>query len=108
MSQLPDLRFLLSITSENAGSDLLVTLVDADHATHPGVPGISSTAPLAVRREVARSRARMFPDRPDLIIEAGGHVVAVVEVKLLTGLGDSAALRIRGRDEGHEVDRRLS
>ncbi len=88
MSDLPDLRFLLSINSENAWSDLLATLMDADQATTRRCLGIVSEAPLSIRREVAKSRARKLSDRPDLVIEAAGRTVAIVEVKLLAGLGD--------------------
>lgn len=85
---LPNLHFLLSINSENAWSDLLATLMDADQAATRRCLGIVSEAPLSIRREVAKSRARKLSDRPDLVIEAAGRTVAIVEVKLLAGLGD--------------------
>jgi hypothetical protein len=87
MTTLLDLRFLLSINSENAWSDLLATLMDADQATTRRVLGISGGDPLTVRREVAKSRARNLSDRPDLVIGSGGRTAAVIEVKLLAGLG---------------------
>lgn len=88
MTALPDLRFLLSINSENAWSDLLATLMDADQATTRRSLGIAGDGPLVIRREVAKSRSRKLSDRPDLVIEAGGRTAAVIEVKLLAGLGD--------------------
>ncbi|MER5519912.1 PD-(D/E)XK nuclease family protein [Streptomyces sp. NPDC002763] len=87
MSSLPDLRFLLSINSENAWSDLLATLMNADQAITRSVLGIEAVGPLQIRREVSKSRGRKVSDRPDLVVEANGQVVAVVEVKLLAGLG---------------------
>ncbi|MFH9193030.1 PD-(D/E)XK nuclease family protein [Streptomyces globisporus] len=87
MSSLPDLRFLLSINSENAWSDLLATLMNADQAITRSVLGIDAVGPLQIRREVSKSRGRKASDRPDLVVEAKGQVVAVVEVKLLAGLG---------------------
>ncbi|MCX5039891.1 PD-(D/E)XK nuclease family protein [Streptomyces coelicoflavus] len=87
MSSLPDLRFLLSINSENAWSDLLATLMIADQAITRSVLGINVDSPLQIRREVSKSRGRKASDRPDLVVQANGQVVAVVEVKLLAGLG---------------------
>jgi hypothetical protein len=40
VSSLPDLRLLLSINSENAWSDLLATLMNADQAITRSVLGI--------------------------------------------------------------------
>ncbi|MFC8620638.1 PD-(D/E)XK nuclease family protein [Streptomyces anulatus] len=87
MSSLPDLRFLLSINRENAWSDLLATLMNADQAITRSVLGIDAVGPLQIRREVSKSRGRKASDRPDLVVEANDQVVAVVEVKLLAGLG---------------------
>lgn len=86
MAQL-DLRFLLSINSENAWSDLLATLMQADPATTRSLLSIDGDLPLTVRREVAKSRGLKTSDRPDLVVESGGRVLAVIEVKLLAGLG---------------------
>lgn len=69
MSSLPDLRFLLSINSENAWSDLLATLMNADQAITRSVLGIEAVGPLQVRREVSKSRGRKASDRPDLVVE---------------------------------------
>lgn len=88
MSGSLDLRFLLSINSENAWSDLLATLMTADAVTTREVLGIDGNGPLVIRREVSKSRGRRLSDRPDLVVEAEGRTVAVVEVKLLAGLGD--------------------
>ncbi|WP_405456441.1 PD-(D/E)XK nuclease family protein [Streptomyces sp. NBC_00101] len=87
MSSLPDLRFLLSINSENAWSDLLATLMIADQAITRSVLGINVDGPLQIRREVSKSRGRKASDRPDLVVQVNGQVVAVVEVKLLASLG---------------------
>lgn len=86
MAQL-DLRFLLSINSENGWSDLLATLLEADPVTTRGLLGLEANVPLTVRREVAKSRGRKASDRPDLIVESDGRIIAVIEVKLLAGLG---------------------
>ncbi|WP_433890492.1 PD-(D/E)XK nuclease family protein [Streptomyces sp. CA-111067] len=88
MTATPNLRYLLSINSENAWSDLLATLMDADQMTTRHSLGIAGDAPLVIRREVAKSRARKLSDRPDLVVESDGRTVAVIEVKLLAGLGD--------------------
>lgn len=82
-----DLRFLLSINSENGWSDLLATLLDADPVTTRRLLNIEADVPLTVRREVAKPRGRKASDRPDLIVESGGRILAVIEVKLLAGLG---------------------
>lgn len=82
-----DLRFLLSINSENAWSDLLATLMEADQVTTRSALGIDGDSPLRIRREVAKSRGRKTSDRPDLVVESLGRTVAVIEVKLLAGLG---------------------
>jgi len=84
----PDLRFLLSINSENAWSDLLATLMETDQATTRSVLGLRCDGGFIVRREVSRSRTRGTSDRPDLVVESGGRTVAIIEVKLLAGLGD--------------------
>ena len=83
MSDPPDLRFLLSINSENAWSNLLATLMTADPGTTAAVLGIDGTIPFVVRREVSKSRGRKASDRPDLIVESSGRTIAVLEVKLL-------------------------
>ena len=86
MSDPPDLRFLLSINSESAWSNLLATLMTADPGTTAAVLGIDGTTPFVVRREVSKSRGRKASDRPDLIVESSGRTIAVIEVKLLAGL----------------------
>lgn len=83
-----NLRHLLSINSENAWSDLLATLMDADQTTTRQSLGIAGAAPLVIRREVAKPRARKLSDRPDLVVESAGRTVAVMEVKLLAELGN--------------------
>ena len=50
MRSLPDLRFLLSINSENAWSDLLATLMNADQAITRSVLGINADGPLQIHR----------------------------------------------------------
>lgn len=60
----------------------------ADADTTRGVLGIDGKGPLVIRREVSKSRGRRLSDRPDLIVDAEGRTVAVIEVKLLAGLGD--------------------
>ena len=61
--------------------------MNADQAITRSVLGIDAVGLLQIRREVSKSRGRKASDRPDLVVEANGQVVAVVEVKLLAGLG---------------------
>lgn len=82
-----DLSFLLPLSNENAWSDLLATLMTADESTTRRTLGIADGAPLVVRREVSKARGDRRADRPDVVVEAGGRVVAVLEIKVLSGLG---------------------
>ncbi len=74
----------LPLNSENRWSDVLAVLIETD----PGPIcelldlGIEPSA-VAVKREVSLDKA----NRPDLILHANGSTVAVIEVKLLSGLG---------------------
>lgn len=82
-----DLHFLLPLSNENAWSDLLATLMSADQATARRALGLAESAPLTIRREVSKSRGASESDRPDVVVEVDGRVVAVIEVKVLSGLG---------------------
>lgn len=82
-----DLHFLLPLSNENAWSDLLATLMSADQATTRRALGLAESGPLTIRREVSKSRGVRESDRPDVVVEVDGRVVAVIEVKVLSGLG---------------------
>ena len=82
-----DLRFLLPLSNENAWSDLLATLMTADERTMRRTLGIADDAALVIRREVSKSRGDRGADRPDVVVEAGGRGLTVLEIKVLSGLG---------------------
>lgn len=82
-----DLHFLLPLSSENAWSDLLATLMSADQPATRRVLGLGDGASLTIRREVSKARGARESDRPDVVVEVDGRVVAVIEVKVLSGLG---------------------
>lgn len=70
MTAMPDLRFLLSINSENTWSDLLATLMDADQATarrsadtSPHTASKRTPAPLPLSTLSAKASAHSKPTR---------------------------------------------
>jgi hypothetical protein len=81
---LPSLRFALPLGSENRWSDLLAVLVETDPAPMTDLLGLQvSPGGITVRREASIDRS----NRPDLVLMAGDRCLAVIEVKVLSGLG---------------------
>lgn len=82
--ELPSIRFALPPNSENRWSDLLAVLVQTDPTPLCDLIGAGDSASgLSVIRESAVTKK----DRPDLLLNAGGRTLAVIEVKVLSGLG---------------------
>jgi hypothetical protein len=78
------LGFIVPVERENRWSDLLAVLVEADPGRAAECLGLGALpAPVSVRREVDLDAAGQV----DLLVSAGGQVHAVIEVKLLSGLG---------------------
>jgi hypothetical protein len=67
--------------------------MQTDQATTRSVLGIEGGVALTIRREVSKSRSRGKSDRPDLVVQSSGRVVAVLEVKVLAGLGSDQLVR---------------
>jgi hypothetical protein len=83
---------LLPLANENHWSDLLAVFIEADPATASAALGLHP--PLAeprVRRE-ARGSGK---DRIDLLVHDGGELGALIEVKVLSGLGRGQLDRYR-------------
>ncbi|MVA74490.1 hypothetical protein GC722_00340 [Auraticoccus sp. F435] len=77
------MRHLLSLNNENDWSNVLASLMESDPVITRAVLGLTEGGPLVVRREVTSG-----PNRPDLVVgTADGTVLAVIEVKILSGLG---------------------
>ena len=74
-------------TRRTPGATCWRPLLEADPVTTRRLLSIDADVPLTVRREVAKSRGRKASDRPDLVVESGGRTLAVIEAKLLAGLG---------------------
>jgi hypothetical protein len=80
----PDLSFALPMGSEARWSDLLAVLIATDPAPFAAALGLHhDPSVLMVHREVAVDSA----NRPDIVLAADGVRVAVIEVKVLAGLG---------------------
>lgn len=78
------LRHALPVASESRWSDLLAVLIETDPAPMLAVLKMDqSPTDLRARREVVVSSS----DRIDLVIEGSGRTLAVIEVKVLAGLG---------------------
>jgi hypothetical protein len=97
---LPVLSFALPLRSEAHWSDLLAVLIATDPMPFAKVLGLNhDSAKLRVRREVA-----VNPDsRPDLVLQVDGACVAVIEVKVLAGLGARQLERYREAEPSAEV-----
>ena len=78
----PDLRFVLPLGSETRWSDLLAALVATDPEPLTGLLGLAADQ-IEVHREVAIDSA----NRPDIVLSIDGRRTAVIEVKVLAGLG---------------------
>jgi hypothetical protein len=76
----------LPLRSETHWSDLLAVLIDTDPVPLTAVLGCRfDPEALSVSRE-----SRIDPEnQPDIVLTAGGHRIAVIEVKVLAGLGRS-------------------
>src|SRR4051794_32775567 len=78
------LRHLLPFANENRWADLLAVLIEADPASAPSMLGLPvGAAAVVARREVGE----VAGDRLDLLVEADGVRVALVEAKVLSVLG---------------------
>lgn len=81
----PDLSFVIPAANENRWSDLLGSLISTDPAPLSDLLDIQFDT---IRREVSvPAQAARRSDRVDLLLECGGHPVAVIEAKLLSDLG---------------------
>ena len=91
----PALRHALPLNSENRWSDLLAVLVETDPRPICHVLGLDiDPNEVTVRREVSVDAS----NRPDVVLERNGQRLAVVEVKLLSGLG------VEQLDRYHEAE----
>jgi len=96
----PVLGFALPLRSETHWSNLLAVLTATDPAPLSKVLGLRcDPARLLVRREALVDRA----NRPDIVLVADGVRVAVVEVKVLAGLGARQLERYREAEPGADV-----
>jgi hypothetical protein len=91
------LAHLLPLHNENRWSDLLAVLIEADpdSASRPLALG-NQLGQVTVRREAPAG----LRDRLDLLITVGGRAQAIVEVKVLSGLGVGQLLRYGDAFEG--------
>jgi hypothetical protein len=82
--ELPVLSFALPLQSERHWSDMLAVLIATDPVPLGAVLGRRyGPAVLSVSRE-----AFVYPaNRPDIVLTADGARIAVIEVKVLAGLG---------------------
>jgi hypothetical protein len=98
--ELPALGFALPLRSEAHWSDLLAVLIATDPFPFAKVLGLrQDLAGVQVRREAAVDRG----SRPDIVLAAGGSCIAVVEVKVLAGLGARQLERYREAEPGAEA-----
>lgn len=80
----PAVHFALPINSENRWSDMLAVLLATDPKPICGLLGLDSVPDgFRVEREVLVDSA----NRPDLVLRSSSGTLAVVEVKVLAGLG---------------------
>ena len=84
MSELPAIGFALALGSEARWSDMLAVLIATDPVPVLRLLGANAAADeVHVEREVAVDAA----NRPDIVLHSCGRRVAVIEVKVLAGLG---------------------
>lgn len=82
----PALSFALPLHSETHWSDMLAVLIATDPVPlFSAIGNCYDPATLVVTREASVDDA----DRPDIVLTAAGNRVAVIEVKVLAGLGPS-------------------
>jgi hypothetical protein len=75
---------VLSLANENRWSDMLAVLVEADPATASTALGLR---PALVAPLVQREAPGSGKDRVDLLVHDGDRLRALIEVKVLSGLG---------------------
>jgi hypothetical protein len=98
--KLPVLRFALPLGNEARWSDLLAVLIATDPVPIGEVLGLRhDPSALAVNREVAVDSA----NRPDIVLAVDGVRVAVIEVKVLSGLGANQLLRYQNAEPGADI-----
>ncbi|GAA1089877.1 hypothetical protein HDA37_001256 [Pseudonocardia antarctica] len=85
------LGHILPLERENRWSDLLAVLIERDSKAASKALGIEQENWKRVRRE----HGVTSKDRVDLILESDGTIEAVIEVKLLSGLGPTQLDRYR-------------
>jgi hypothetical protein len=96
----PVLAFALPAGNEARWSDLLAVLIATDPAPFAKTLGLRhDPAALAVHREVALDTET----RPDMILTAGDDRVAVIEVKVLAGLGTGQLARYEAAEPDADV-----
>lgn len=94
---LPEIRFALPINSENRWSDLLAVLIATDPKPACELLGLDAApGQVVVEREVSVDSA----NRPDLILRVGSRRVAVIEVKVLAGVGPKQLDRYQEAEPG--------
>ncbi|MGI5214940.1 hypothetical protein [Plantactinospora sp. CA-290183] len=81
---LPAISFALPLTSEPRWSDMLAVLAATDPLPLCGLLGIKEPH---LQLQVCREVAVDAENQPDIVIERGGQRLAVIEVKVLAGLG---------------------
>src|SRR4051794_20145962 len=87
----PAIGYALPLGSEIRWSDMLAAMIATDPqplCTLLALP-VDDAKGVRVRREVAVDRA----NQPDLIIECSGRRLAIIEVKVLAGLGPTQLAR---------------
>jgi hypothetical protein len=96
----PVLRFALPPGSEARWSDLLAVLIATDPAPLSATLGLHhDPSALTVHREIAVDSA----NRPDIVLTVDGASVAVIEVKVLAGLGTKQLARYQTAEPGADV-----
>jgi hypothetical protein len=91
-----DLRHIVGLNKENAWSDLLATFIEADPTAFLDQLGEPVGGLVTVRREFSVDRA----DRVDLVILVDGTPWAVIEAKVLAGVGANQLRRYRAAVPG--------
>lgn len=95
--ELPSIGLALPINSENRWSDLLAVMVATDPEPACKLLGLEvDPAEVHVEREVTVDSA----NRPDLILRVGDRRAAVIEVKVLAGLGPKQLHRYEAAEPG--------
>jgi hypothetical protein len=80
---LPVISFALPLGSEIRWSDMLAVLIATDPQPLVNMLNLGPVAKVNVQREAAVDPSH----RPDIVVDADGQCLAVIEVKVLAGLG---------------------